>query len=409
MEGKEKMKKQKIGAIILAGVMVMGMTGCGNSKASAYNKYVTLGEYKGIEYTKTVKEVTDSDVQAELDSFVQRNSEKKEITDRAVEEGDIVNIDFVGTMNGEEFENGTSEGYTLTIGSGSFIDGFEEGLIGHNIGDEVSLDLTFPDPYPNSPDKAGQPVNFKVTINSISVEEVPELTDSLVSENTDYDTIDAYKKSIEEDLKENNENEAQQQAQNDVFNKVLENCSISGYDEEESKKLVDEQFEQFKQTAASYESYGYTYEQVLSLNGYDSEEALKDGIAEYVKNYLEQKMVIQCIADKEGIKVSKDEVDEKVKEYMDTYGVESEEEVYNYLGEDYFDMYLLSDKVINFLMDNAVLVDSLDDDSTEESKDESSKASKEDSSDESSEESKDESEETSKEESSTESTEESAE
>ena len=409
MEGKEKMKKQKIGAIILAGVMVMGMTGCGNSKASAYNKYVTLGEYKGIEYTKTVKEVTDSDVQAELDSFVQRNSEKKEITDRAVEEGDIVNIDFVGTMNGEEFENGTSEGYTLTIGSGSLIDGFEEGLIGHNIGDEVSLDLTFPDPYPNSPDKAGQPVNFKVTINSISVEEVPELTDSLVSENTDYDTIDAYKKSIEEDLKENNENEAQQQAQNDVFNKVLENCSISGYDEEESKKLVDEQFEQFKQTAASYESYGYTYEQVLSLNGYDSEEALKDGIAEYVKNYLEQKMVIQCIADKEGIKVSKDEVDEKVKEYMDTYGVESEEEVYNYLGEDYFDMYLLSDKVINFLMDNAVLVDSLDDDSTEESKDESSKASKEDSSDESSEESKDESEETSKEESSTESTEESAE
>ncbi len=397
MEGKEKMKKQKIGAIILAGVMVMGMTGCGNSKASAYNKYVTLGEYKGIEYTKTVKEVTDSDVQAELDSFVQRNSEKKEITDRAVEEGDIVDIDFVGTMNGEEFEGGTSEGYTLTIGSGSLIDGFEEGLIGHNIGDEVSLDLTFPDPYPNSPDKAGQPVNFKVTINSISVEEVPELTDSLVSENTDYDTIDAYKKSIEEDLKENNENEAQQQAQNDVFNKVLENCSISGYDEEESKKLVDEQFEQFKQTAASYESYGYTYEQVLSLNGYDSEEALKDGIAEYVKNYLEQKMVIQCIADKEGIKVSKDEVDEKVKEYMDTYGVESEEEVYNYLGEDYFDMYLLSDKVINFLMDNAVLVDSLDDDSTEESKDESS------------EESKDESEETSKEESSTESTEESAE
>lgn len=397
MEGKEKMKKQKIGAIILAGVMVMGMTGCGNSKASAYNKYVTLGEYKGIEYTKTVKEVTDSDVQAELDSFVQRNSEKKEITDRAVEEGDIVDIDFVGTMNGEEFEGGTSEGYTLTIGSGSFIDGFEEGLIGHNIGDEVSLDLTFPDPYPKSPDKAGQPVNFKVTLNSISVEEVPELTDSLVSENTDYDTIDAYKKSIEEDLKENNENEAQQQAQNDVFNKVLENCSISGYDEEESKKLVDEQFEQFKQTAASYESYGYTYEQVLSLNGYDSEEALKDGIAEYVKNYLEQKMVIQCIADKEGIKVSKDEVDEKVKEYMDTYGVESEEEVYNYLGEDYFDTYLLSDKVINFLMDNAVLVDSLDDDSTEESKDESS------------EESKDESEETSKEESSTESTEESAE
>lgn len=358
MEGKEKMRKQRIGAIILTGVMVLGMTGCGNSKANVYSKYVTLGEYKGIEYTKTVEEVTEEDVQSELDYFVQSNTETEEITDRAVEDGDIANIDFVGTMDGVEFDNGSAEGYSLTIGSGSFIDGFEEGLIGHEVGEEVSLDLTFPDPYESDPDKAGKPVNFKVTINSISVEKTPELTDALVSEKTDYDTIEAYKKSIEEDLKAENEEAADQQAKTDVFNKVMENCTVSGYDEEESKKLVDDQFEQFKQMAESYEAYGYTYEQVLSLNGYDTEDALKEGIAEYIKEYLEQKMVVCCIADKEGIKVADEEVEEKVQEYMDTYSISTKEEVYDYLGEDYFEISLLYERVIDFLMENAVLVDS---------------------------------------------------
>ncbi|MBR1865596.1 MAG: trigger factor [Lachnospiraceae bacterium] len=379
------MKKQRIGTIILAGVMVLGMTGCGNSKANAYSKYVTLGEYKGIEYTKTVQEVTEADVQSELDYFVQNHTEEKEITDRAVEDGDTVDIDFVGTMDGEEFENGSAEGYSLTIGSNSFIDGFEEGLIGHEIGEEVSLDLTFPDPYDNDPDKAGKPVNFKVTINSITVSVTPELTDELVKENTDYDTIEAYRKSIEEELQQSNEETADQQAKQDVFNKVVENCTISGYDEEESKKLVDDEFERFKETAQSYEAYGYTYEQVLAANGFDTEDALKEGITEYIKNYLEQKMVVYCIADKEGIKVPQEDVDAKVQEYMDNNSLSSKEDVYEQLGEDYFEVALLSEKVIDFLMENAVQVDSTEEtteasDTTEEETTEASDA--EDSSDE---------------------------
>lgn len=365
------MKKQKISTIILAGVMVLGMTGCGNSKANAYSKYVTLGEYKGIEYTKTVQEVTEEDVQSELDYFVQNHQETKEITDRAVEDGDTVDIDFVGTMDGEEFDGGSAEGYSLTIGSNSFIDGFEEGLIGHEIGEEVSLDLTFPDPYDNDPDKAGKPVNFKVTINSITVSVTPELTDELVKENTDYDTVEEYRKSIEEELQENNEETAEQQAKQDVFNKVVENCTISGYDEEESKKLVDDEFERFKQTAESYEAYGYTYEQVLAANGFDTEDALKEGITEYIKSYLEQKMVVHCIADKEGIKVPQEDVDAKVQEYMDNNGLSSKEDVYDQLGEDYFEVALLSEKVVDFLMENAVQVDSTEEtteasDATEE-------------------------------------------
>lgn len=359
------MKKQRTGAIVLASVMLLSMTGCGNSKANAYNKYVELGEYKGIEYTKTVAEVTNENIQEKLDSFVSGLSKSEDITDRAVEDGDIANIDFVGTMDGKEFEGGSGEGYDLTIGSDTFIEGFESGLIGHNIGEEVSLDLTFPDDY-NSEDLAGKDVNFKVKINSISVENTPELTDALVKENTDYDTIDAYKESIREELETSNEESAEQQAKSDIFNKVVENSKISGYDEAEVKQLVDDEFNNFKQTAQTYESYGYSYEDVLAANGYETEDELKEGITEYVKNYLNQKMVLYCIADKEGIKVTSEETDKKVQEYMDTYQVETKEEVYDYLGDDYFEVAILSEKVIEFLKENAVLVDSTEETDTTE-------------------------------------------
>lgn len=352
------MKKQRVGAIVLAGMMMLSMTGCGSNKAKAYSKYVTLGEYTGIEYTKEVAEVTEDDIQTQLDSFVEGLAETNEVTNRAVKDGDIVNIDYVGTMDGEEFDGGSDTGYDLTIGSNSFIDGFETGLVGHETGEKVSLDLQFPDPYPNNEDFAGKDVTFEVTVNKISEKITPELTDALVKENTDYDTIDAYKESIKEDMEKSNESSAEQQAMSDIFDKVVSNCEISGYDEDEVKQLVDEEFESFKSTAESYENYGYSYEDVLSMNGYDSEEALKTGITEYVKNYLNQKMVLYCIADKEGIKVSSDETDKKVQEYMDTYNVETKEEVYDYFGDDYFEVAVLSEKVMEFLKENAKLVDS---------------------------------------------------
>ncbi len=361
------MKKQRLGAAVLAGVIILGMTGCGNSKAKVYNEYVTLGDYKGIEYTKTVAEVTDEDIQNRLDSFTEGLAETTDVKDRAVEDGDIVNIDYVGTRDGEEFEGGSATGYDLTIGSGSFIPGFETGLVGHNIGEEVSLDLTFPEDYKNE-EMAGVEVNFKVTINSIQTKKTPDLTDALVKENTEYDTIAAYKDSIREELKETNEANAEQQAKSDIFNKVVESSTISGYDEAEVKKLVDDEFESFKTTAQSYESYGYSYEDVLSMNGYDSEEALKEGITEYVKRYLDQKMVLYCIADKEGIKVTSEETDKKVEEYMDTYQVKTKEEVYDYFGDDYFEVSILSEKIMAFLKENAVLVDSTEADTEEDGK-----------------------------------------
>ena len=373
------MKKQRIGALALAGVMLLGLAGCGSgsNKAKAYSKYVELGDYKGIKYTKEVAEVTDEQVQSQLDSFANSLAENEEVTDRAVKDGDIVNIDYVGSMDGEVFDGGSDEGFDLKIGSNSFIDGFEQGLIGHNIGEKVSLDLKFPDPYDNNPDFAGKDVNFAVTINSISVSNTPKLTDALVKENTEYDTIDAYKESIRENLEEQAQSSADAQAQNDIINTVLKNCTITGYDEAEVKDLVDEQFEQFQQMAQSYEQYGYTYEMILESNGYTSEDELKEGMTEYCKSYLDQKMVIYCIAKAEGIKVSGEETDALVKEYMDMYGVETEKEVYDYFGDDYFEYKILSDKVIEMLKNEAVLVDS-----TEETEEDTSETTEETSSDE---------------------------
>ena len=363
------MKKHKIGALLLAGTMLLSMTGCGNQTAKSYAKHVKLGQYKGIEYTLDIAEVTDDDIQNKIDSFL-NGLEKEKVTDRAVKNDDVVNIDYKGTMNGEEFEGGSAEGYDLTIGSGSFIEGFESGLVGHNIGETVSLDLKFPESYPNDPDKAGKDVNFSVKINSISV--TPTLTDSLVKDNTDYDTIDAYKASIKEDLEDENKNTAESNAKQDVFKKVVANAEIDGYDEAEVKRLVDEQFKNFKQTAESYQSYGYGYEDVLSMYGYTSEDELKKGITDYVKDYMNQKMVIYAIAEVEGIKVTSEETDAKVKEVMDMYQVKTKEEVYDYFGDDYFDVTVLSDKVMDFLMENAVKVDSTEA-STEEGSSEEKK------------------------------------
>ena len=359
------MKKQKIGATLLIGAMLLSITGCGSNRAKSYSKYVKLGEYKGLEYTMDIAEVTDDQVQSRLDSFVQGLKETEEVTDRAVKDGDIVNIDYTGTMDGEEFDGGSAEGYDLTIGSGSFIDGFETGLIGHSIGDDVSLDLQFPDPYENNPDFAGKDVNFAVKINTISVENVPELTDALVKDNTDYDTIDAYKASIREELENQNKETAENNARKEVFDKAVANSEISGYDEAEVKKLIDEEFTNFKQTAESYANYGYSYEDVLSMNGFTSEDALKEGITDYVKEYLNQKMVLYCIADAEGIKVTSEETDKEVQEIMDMYSVETKEEVYEYYGEEYFEVKVLTDKVMDFLMESAVEVESTEEDTTD--------------------------------------------
>ena len=183
------MKKQTVFmAAVLAAVALA--TGCGAKKSEVktdyvddLSKYVTLGEYKGLEYEETSTEVTDEDVQAELDYLLESKADVEKIMDGTVADGDTVNIDFTGMRDGVAFDGGSGTGYDLTIGSNSFIDNFEEQLIGMKPGDTKEINVTFPDPYPNNPDLAGVPVVFEVTVNYICGENIiPEMSDQFIAD-----------------------------------------------------------------------------------------------------------------------------------------------------------------------------------------------------------------------------------
>ena len=156
---------------------------------------IIVGQYKGVEIEKVeVEAVTDEDIEDALNELVDEYTTTEDVTDRTdVQDGDIANIDYVGKIDGVEFEGGADEGFDLEIGSGTFIDGFEEGLIGAKVGDTVDVKVTFPDPYENNTDLSGKEAVFTVTVNSIQAEVVPELTDAFVAENTDYTTIEEYR------------------------------------------------------------------------------------------------------------------------------------------------------------------------------------------------------------------------
>ena len=356
------MKKRLIQVMVC--ISLLALTGCTNpfselGSTTNYSKYVKLGEYKGIEYVKDVEEVTEQDIQDEIDYFLEENSIETEITNRGVLTDDIVNIDFVGKMGGEPFENGSGENYDLEIGSHSFLEGFEEGLVHKNIGETVELELAFPKDY-HEEDLAGKEVTFEVTINSITTNTIPKLTDELVKEKTEeYETVAEYKASIRQELEQQAEEDAENDARNYVFEQAIENAEVTGYPQDEIDKLVDEEFNNFKETAEYYQEYGYSYEDVLGMNGYTNEEELKGGITEYVRSYMDQKMTLYAIAKAENIKVTDEEIDAIIQDYMDMYGVEDRNEIIDYFGFEYFEISPLSEKVMAFLMEHAVLVDSL--------------------------------------------------
>lgn len=351
------MKKKFL--VALAAVAMLGLVGCGKTGYDTYaeyaDKYVELGEYTGIEYTRNVVEVTDDEVQSQLDSFVSSLTTSEEVTDRTVENGDTVNIDYVGTIDGEEFEGGTAEGSSLTIGSGQFIDDFEDQLVGANIGDKVTVEVTFPDPYDNNPDMAGKDAEFAVTVNSISVSVVPELNDQLIADNTDYDTIDDYKTYITESMTESKQADADSAVQSDILTAIIDNCTYSGYPEDESTKLVDDALEQTKSQA---ESYGIDFETYLSYVGYTTEDDYKKVLEEYAVDFLKEKMTICAIAKKENMKVTDDEIEEYVNKLVEDYGLESSDDVYEYYTEEDIAYFVVSEKVMDFLNENAVEVDS---------------------------------------------------
>ena len=277
---------------------------------------VTLGEYKGIEVEKAKPEVTDADVEAELKKVQEQNSRLVSVEDRAVADGDQTVIDFEGFVDGKGFEGGKAEDYPLTIGSHSFIDTFEEQLIGKKIGEECEVNVTFPTEY-HAADLAGKPATFKVTVKEIKVKELPELNDEFASEVSEFDTLDEYKKDVEKKLAEKKEIEANSKNEDAVVAKVVENASMEIPD-----KMIDAQAENMVQDMARrMQSQGLSLDMYLKYTGMTVEQ-MKEQARPDAEKRIRTRLVLEAVAQAENIQISDEKVDEEVAKMAEAYKME---------------------------------------------------------------------------------------
>ena len=283
------------------------------------SEYVKVGDYKGLDYSIAEVSVTDDEVDTEIDSRLQSAATTETVTEGKVEDGDSINIAFAGTIDGEEFEGGSSESYDITVGTTQMIDGFVEGLIGHEIGDNVILNLKFPDDYSNE-DVAGKDVVFDVTINYKSVKVVPELDEDFVKENSDVDTVDEYKEAVKEELLAQKESQADLDAKEALWNEIVASSEVISYPEEEleaANAAADEIENQYKSQA---ESYGMEWEDFLESYMGSSQEDFEESKKQYAEETVLQEMVMYYIAREEGIEVTDKEYKEYLADSLETYG-----------------------------------------------------------------------------------------
>ena len=286
--------------------------------------YVTLGEYQNLTVEEEPKsEVTEEDVDSYIERQLINNYDPVEVTeDRTVQENDTVNIDYAGYLDGEAFDGGTAQDQDLLIGSGSFIDGFEDGLIGHKKGETVSLYLTFPEDYSPNPDLAGQAVVFEVTINSIS--EPAALTDEWAAANTDYATAEEFRNAQKELLIQQADSDYESQVKSDLFQQVMDNSEVKDYPEEELEELKADIESQMDQMYQAY--YGMTLDEALEAQGISKEEA-EQSYDETAKSYMSQYLLTQAILDAEGITLTEADYEKALDEFAVLSGFSDGDEI----------------------------------------------------------------------------------
>lgn len=319
------------------------------------NEYVTLGQYLGVEAEKASTEVTDKEIEDTINSILDANAGYEQIKEGTVAEGDTVGIDYVGKLDGVAFEGGTGSS-DLKIGSNSFIDGFEDGLIGVKIGETVDLNLTFPDPYKNNPDLAGKAVVFTVTVNyKLGTEKIrPEFDDELAKE-LKFDSAEALREDIVKSLKEQKESDAENAYMMAVWEAVIENCEIKKHDDLYNE-YYDNFFEQYE-SMASY--YGVTLETFLSSYYQMKYEDFVKYAEEYATACMEQELVCRAIAANEKMTVTDEEYAEILAQYYKDYGsgFKDEAELETYYGKERLKNDVLLQEAIDLVIDNAVAVE----------------------------------------------------
>ena len=280
---------------------------------------VTLGEYKGIEVEKAKPEVTDADVEAELKKVQEQNSRLVSVEDRAVADGDQTVIDFEGFVDGKAFEGGKAEDYTLVIGSHSFIDTFEDQLIGKNIGEDVEVNVTFPAEY-HAADLAGKPATFKVKIKEIKMKELPELNDEFASEVSEFETLEAYKEDVKNKLAETKQAQATAENENNVVQKVVDNAQM-----DIPAPMVDEQVRNMiEDYARRLQSQGISFDQYLQFTG-STIEQLQEQMRPQAELRLRTRLVLEAVVAAEKIEPSEELVEAEIKKMSENYKMDAEQ------------------------------------------------------------------------------------
>lgn len=324
-------------------------------------KCVTLGDYKGVTVEKTIQSVTDEDVQNEIDNALANYPVE---VDQAAKEGDTVNIDYVGKIDGEEFDGGSDQGADLKLGSGKFSDGFEDGLIGARKGETRTLNLTFPEDY--TQDLAGKAVEFTVTVNAVK-EPLSEPTDQWVADNIEgYDNIADYKAGIRSEQEESNEQTAENQVRYAAWTQVIDNCTINEYPEtlvEVGKKLYEQQVETYAKYA------GMELDAYIESSGLTQEE-YQSNMEEYGKNVAAQALVCQAICDKEGFAIGDDDYQKALQDMLTEYGCTEDELIQTY-GQDNVEQSIMLNRVSNLILENANVTEVQADSSADSSSDDS--------------------------------------
>lgn len=305
---------------------------------------ITLGDYKGIPVTVTEPTVTDEEVDAQIQQLLNSSAEYLEV-EREAQLGDQVNIDYKGMKDGVAFDGGTAEGYDLVLGSNSFIDGFESGLVGAKKGEEVTLNLTFPDPYQNNPDLAGQAVVFEVKVNNVKEKTVPELTDDFVAKVSPEDgTVEKLRENMKAFILEQKQYQIDNQRNTDILNAVIDKSEIVCATDD-----VDKNYETQVQYYTNQASmYGLDLATYASLMGMD-EEGLKSELRNVARDMTKQEMLLKEIASRENITVT----DEDREALAERYGYDSLESFLETADKEIVDDTALMQKTLDFLVENA--------------------------------------------------------
>lgn len=365
-------------AYFLTAALILSLAGCGKSAETEdtagksgstaaqtedagidtadISKLVKLGQYKGLEISVNSTKVTQEDIDNQVKTALSSEAEQTEVTGRAVKEGDIVNIDYEGKKDGVAFDGGTAQGYDLTIGSGTFIDGFEDGLIGANIGDTLDLNLTFPENY-GSAELAGQDVVFTVKVNSIKEEKIPELTDELANKiNPDVKTVEEFNAYIKESLEKAARDASRNAAYSQLLNMVDVSSEVVSGDDIPAgiiNEVVDAEKSSFE---TMINAYGMDLDTYLSSQGL-TEDEFDEQIRTYSESVARQKLLVRALADAENIEVSDADLDEQYESYAQEYGYSSADEFKTAVNEqdgvDTFKEAVLTRKVEEMLFDNA--------------------------------------------------------